>query len=109
MGGLTWIAIGFLSGSIPFSVLIGRLVAGTDIRKIGDRNPGATNVFRAANRRWGVLAILLEFTLKAPCPLGWRGSLWDFGMEPFSLLRWRQFSAMHILPGSNSGVGKLSP
>jgi glycerol-3-phosphate acyltransferase PlsY len=69
MGGLTWIAIGFLSGSIPFSVLIGRLVAGTDIRKIGDRNPGATNVFRAANRRWGVLAILLD-SLKGAVPVG---------------------------------------
>ncbi len=59
----------FLSGSIPFSLIVGRLAARTDIREIGDRNPGATNVLRASNWRWFAVALLLD-ALKAAVPVG---------------------------------------
>jgi glycerol-3-phosphate acyltransferase PlsY len=59
----------FLSGSIPFSVWIGRLALRRDIREYGDKNPGSTNVFRAGGKGWGALAFLLD-TLKSAVPVG---------------------------------------
>jgi glycerol-3-phosphate acyltransferase PlsY len=50
----------YLIGSIPFSYLIVRLVAHTDIRQHGSRNVGATNVVRAAGRLPGIIALLLD-------------------------------------------------
>ena len=64
-----WTLIAFLSGSIPFSVLVGRLAANVDIRKYGDHNPGATNVLRATGWGWGALAGLLDY-LKGAVPVG---------------------------------------
>ena len=60
---------GFFCGSLPFSVWIGRLALHEDIRRYGDGNPGAFNVFRAGGKTWGWLAILLDF-LKAAIPVG---------------------------------------
>ena len=40
MTALIWTLIGFLFGSLPFSVWLGRLVLRTDIRDYGDGNPG---------------------------------------------------------------------
>jgi glycerol-3-phosphate acyltransferase PlsY len=39
---------GYLLGSIPIGVIVGRLAAGVDVRKYGSRVSGATNVLRAA-------------------------------------------------------------
>jgi glycerol-3-phosphate acyltransferase PlsY len=50
------VAAGFLSGSIPFSYLAGRLFGGRDVRREGSGNVGATNVFRVAGRTAGVAA-----------------------------------------------------
>lgn len=62
------IALAFFSGSLPLAVWIGRL-AGVDIRTVGDGNPGATNVVRAAGIGWGMLAFCAEFS-KAAVPVG---------------------------------------
>ena len=64
-----WTLIGFLLGSIPFSVIVGRLVADVDIRQYGDHNPGATNVLRATGWGWFALAGLLDY-LKGAVPVG---------------------------------------
>lgn len=60
--------MGYLSGALPLAVWTGRL-AGHDIQRIGDGNPGATNVIRAAGITWGGLAYILEFS-KAAVPVG---------------------------------------
>jgi glycerol-3-phosphate acyltransferase PlsY len=39
---------GYLLGSVPIGVIVGRLAAGVDVRKYGSRVSGATNVLRAA-------------------------------------------------------------
>ncbi|HUY55645.1 MAG TPA: glycerol-3-phosphate acyltransferase [Candidatus Nanopelagicaceae bacterium] len=39
---------GYLLGSIPMGVIVGRLAAGVDVRKFGSRVSGATNVLRTA-------------------------------------------------------------
>lgn len=66
---LLWTAAAFLSGSIPYSYWLGKYILNLDIRHYGDGNPGATNVMRAAGKRWGVLAALLD-ALKGAAPAG---------------------------------------
>lgn len=53
------IAAGFLLGSIPFALLIG-LAKGTDIRTVGSKNPGATNLGRHLGFPWFCLCFLLD-------------------------------------------------
>jgi glycerol-3-phosphate acyltransferase PlsY len=57
---LLWAAVGFLIGGIPFSVVLGKLLARTDIRSVGDGNPGGTNALRAGGLKVGIPAILLD-------------------------------------------------
>lgn len=71
---IIWTALGFLLGSIPFSVWIGYLIARTDIRRFGDGNPGLTNAWRAGGWRTGVPALLLDY-LKGAVPVGMAQSL----------------------------------
>jgi glycerol-3-phosphate acyltransferase PlsY len=49
----------FLLGSIPFALMIG-LARGTDIRTVGSKNPGATNLGRTFGFRWFALCFLLD-------------------------------------------------
>ncbi|MCS7178709.1 MAG: glycerol-3-phosphate acyltransferase [Anaerolineae bacterium] len=66
---LLWAVVGFFSGSLPFSVWLGRLVARADVRRYGDGNPGAANAWRAGGWRAGVPALLLDY-LKGAAPVG---------------------------------------
>ena len=52
--------IGFTIGSIPFSFLLARLMAGVDIRSVGSGNIGATNLARALGPRIGAAGLLLD-------------------------------------------------
>jgi glycerol-3-phosphate acyltransferase PlsY len=63
------ILAGFFSGSVPYSVWIGRWLLCADIRTYGDGNPGSTNVFRAGGKLSGLLAVLLD-GFKAAIPVG---------------------------------------
>jgi glycerol-3-phosphate acyltransferase PlsY len=54
------IIIGYLLGSIPTAYLAGRFVAGRDIRRIGDENAGAANVYRELSPRAGVLVGVID-------------------------------------------------
>lgn len=54
------VAAAYLIGSIPFSFLVVRVVAGRDIRREGSHNVGATNVARTAGKVPGVIALLLD-------------------------------------------------
>lgn len=56
-------------GSLPFSLWIGKIFLGLDIRQFGDGNPGATNVFRAGNNLIGLFALMLDIS-KAAAPVG---------------------------------------
>ena len=60
---LAWvilIVVGYLIGSIPSAYIVVKLKKGTDIRKIGSGNIGATNTIRAAGRGTGVLVFLMD-------------------------------------------------
>lgn len=80
---LIWALGAFLSGSLPFSVWIGRLALGRDIRQVGDGNPGATNVLRAGGRGWGALAGFLD-AMKGVVPVGL--AYWFAGLRGVELV-----------------------
>ncbi len=61
--------VGYLVGSIPFAVLIGR-IHGVDILKEGSGSPGATNVKRSVGRMAGNLCFVVDF-MKGLIAAGW--------------------------------------
>lgn len=65
------VPFGYLSGSIPFGLLIAKASKGVDVRGIGSGNIGATNVLRAAGKGAAALTLALDM-LKgwAPVALG---------------------------------------
>ena len=70
-----WVVGAYLVGSVPFGYLIGR-ARGVDVRTVGSKNIGATNVYRTVGKAWGLLAFLCDF-LKGLLPtlaaLRWGG------------------------------------
>jgi glycerol-3-phosphate acyltransferase PlsY len=50
----------FLLGSVPFSVLIGKIFYGIDVRRQGSGNPGATNTLRLLGSRAGFSVLVLD-------------------------------------------------
>ena len=67
-----WLVGAYLVGSIPFGYLIGKM-RGVDVRTVGSKNIGATNVYRTVGHKWGFLAFFSDF-LKGflPTYLAWR-------------------------------------
>jgi len=65
------VPLGYVSGSIPFGLLIAKASKGVDVRGIGSGNIGATNVLRAAGKGAAALTLALDM-LKgwAPVALG---------------------------------------
>ncbi len=57
---ILWFLFGFFLGSIPFSLIIGKLFTKKDIRTVGDGNPGGTNALKAGGLKAGIPAILLD-------------------------------------------------
>ncbi len=54
------LAAAYLLGSIPFGLILAKLFAGSDIRKSGSGNIGATNVARVAGPGAGILTLALD-------------------------------------------------
>ena len=51
--------IAYLLGSISFSVIFSKKIAGVDVRKEGSKNAGTTNVLRTAGKKAAALTINL--------------------------------------------------
>jgi len=58
----------YLSGSIPFGLILSKLFGNVDIRKIGSGNIGATNVLRTGNKFIAFLTLLFDI-LKGYIPV----------------------------------------
>lgn len=56
------IIVNLFCGSIMFSYLIGKTLLKKDIREVGDGNPGASNVIKACGVKYGVIAIILDYS-----------------------------------------------
>lgn len=55
-----WALLGYLLGSIPFGMILARVLGLGDLRRIGSGNIGATNVLRTGNRGAALATLLLD-------------------------------------------------
>ena len=62
------ILLSYLSGSIPFGLILTKIFGNQDIRNIGSGNIGATNVLRTGNKFLAALTLLLDI-LKGYIPV----------------------------------------
>jgi len=62
------ILLSYLTGSIPFGLLLTKLFLKKDIRKIGSGNIGATNALRTGNKFIGYGTLILDIS-KAAIPI----------------------------------------
>ena len=68
--------IGYLLGSIPTGLWLGKWRGGGDIRTSGSGRTGATNTFRALGLRWSVTVLALD-ALKGALPILIMMVVWD--------------------------------
>jgi acyl phosphate:glycerol-3-phosphate acyltransferase len=61
--------VAYLIGAIPCGVLLTRFFGSGDIRSAGSGNIGATNVYRVAGKKLGILTLLGD-ALKGAIPVG---------------------------------------
>ncbi|HKQ57912.1 MAG TPA: glycerol-3-phosphate 1-O-acyltransferase PlsY [Candidatus Eisenbacteria bacterium] len=54
------LAIGYLSGALPWGLWLGRWFKGVDVRALGSKNLGATNVYRTLGPALGIATLLLD-------------------------------------------------
>jgi glycerol-3-phosphate acyltransferase PlsY len=57
---LTALGLGYLSGSLPWGLWLGRAMRGVDVRTLGSKNLGATNVYRSLGPAVGIPVLLLD-------------------------------------------------
>jgi glycerol-3-phosphate acyltransferase PlsY len=51
---------GYVSGSLPFGLWLGRILRGVDVRTLGSGNLGATNVYRSLGPGIGLATLVLD-------------------------------------------------
>ncbi len=88
------VVIGYLSGSVPYGLLLTKAAGLGDVRQIGSGNIGATNVLRTGNKTVAAATLLLD-GLKGTVPVLLASYLW--GAEQGI---WAGFGALagHIFP-----------
>src|SRR5262245_6360723 len=87
-------AVGYLSGSIPFGLLLTRWAGLGDVRAIGSGNIGATNVLRTGNRTIAAITLLLD-VMK--------------GAVPVLLMKWQAGETGALIAGAAAFLGHLFP
>lgn len=90
------VALGYLSGSVPFGVLLTASLAGVDVRQQGSGNIGATNVARVAGKKLGALVLALD-ALKGALPV-----LLGVWLAP-------EMEWVHVAIGSAAFLGHVFP
>ena len=92
----------YLAGSIPFGLLIGKLVFGIDIREKGSGNIGATNVSRTFGAKWGIACLILD-ALKGLLPV------WLIPIVVSSTSATSSVQLVGVLTGLSTIVGHMFP
>jgi glycerol-3-phosphate acyltransferase PlsY len=72
LGALLAFLAGYLVGSVPLGLLVGRAVAGIDIRRYGTGGVGASNVRRSVGTLWAAIVMLGLFLQGLVPPLAVR-------------------------------------
>jgi glycerol-3-phosphate acyltransferase PlsY len=104
LGTVLSIIIGYVSGSVPYGLLLTKAAGLGDVRQIGSGNIGATNVLRTGNKKVAAATLLLD-ALKGTLPVLAAGYFWE-QQEAI----WAGFGALagHIFPvwlGFKGGKG----
>ena len=98
------IIIGYLLGSIPFALILGKIFGGVDVRKHGSGNLGGTNVIRVLGAKVGIPVIILD--IAKGFLAAWLGSL--LGGEVLALVAGVMAIIGHFYPvfaGFKGGKG----
>jgi glycerol-3-phosphate acyltransferase PlsY len=95
--------LGYLIGSIPTAVWLGKRIHGIDIREHGSKNAGATNTFRVFGKKlgWVVLIIdVLKGILASSLPLFFSQYYMGYKDEELILQLTTSFAAVfgHVFP-----------
>lgn len=76
MNGITiagWLGASYLMGAIPTSYIVGKIFRGIDLREVGSRNLGATNLYRTMGWKYAVPVGLFDVA-KGAIPVAVFGS-----------------------------------
>ncbi|MBO9445673.1 glycerol-3-phosphate 1-O-acyltransferase PlsY [Ruegeria sp. R14_0] len=57
---ILWAALGYLMGSVPFGMVIAKVMGLGNLRNIGSGNIGATNVLRTGNKAAAALTLIFD-------------------------------------------------
>ena len=57
--GILFIILSYFIGSIPFGVVLGKLICKKDIREYGSKNIGTTNAIRVLGKKGWLSSLLL--------------------------------------------------
>ena len=104
---LLLVMLSYLMGSFPSAYLAGRRAKGIDIRKVGDKNAGASNVYRHIGHRAAAIVIIADIA-KGAIPVLIAKIL---VAEPHVLLCGLAALAGHVLPvfiGFKGGRGEAT-
>ena len=80
LGIAVFLLAAYLMGSLPSGYLICRRVANIDVRTVGSKNIGATNVARSLGLSWGLLVLLMDMA-KGALPVVVALNIWSSGTE----------------------------
>jgi glycerol-3-phosphate acyltransferase PlsY len=94
-------AVGYVLGSIPTGVWLGKLVRGIDLREHGSKSMGATNVFRVLGWKLAVVVLIIDIAKGFFAALiGSRINLGDIALIP---------SQLALIAGLAAVTGHLFP
>jgi glycerol-3-phosphate acyltransferase PlsY len=95
----------YLSGSLPFSIWVTRLVKGVDVRDAGSGHATTTNTIRQAGFGWGALVLLLDLAkgfLPAALALAAQAPGWLVGLTAAAAVAGHCWT---IFAGFRGGMG----
>ena len=75
------LAYGYLLGSVPLAYVIGRMVKGIDLRKVGSGTVGASNVWHNVGRWWIFPVGVFDLFIKGLTPITLARNGLDLGIE----------------------------
>jgi len=108
MAVLAFIVVGYLLGSVPFGVMVGKLLKGVDVRDYGSGSSGMTNVIRTVGVRAGALVMLLDMAKSVAAILLARAFTDSQGVEVAAAVGAIVGHAWPVFAGLKGGKG-ISP
>jgi len=103
------VVVGYLLGSIPFGVLIGRRMAKVDVRQYGSGKMGATNVLRTAGKKAAIISGVLDL-LKGALAVVFAGLIWwGLSNSGGSFSYWWLLSSAQVAAALAAVVGHIWP